>query len=122
LLRTLQAPPPKGSLQEWCLIYLLERLEDIEHAKFRALAQLSVDKEEGAKAFEDYLQIAFPTLALKRKKQDAETKRVLDWWTSFKSVEVTPLVPPQIVSKMNAKKMQGNQHKRAEDIYNQIRR
>lgn len=122
MLRTLQAPPPKGSLQEWCLIYLLERLEDIEHAKFRALAQLIADKEEGAKAFEDYLQVAFPTLALRRQKQDEETKKVLNWWTSFKSIEVTPLVPPQIVSRMNAKKMQGQQHTRAEGIYNQIRR
>lgn len=122
LLRTLQAPPQKGSLQEWCLIYLLDRLEDIEHAKFRALAQLIVDKEEGAKAFEDYLMIAFPSLALRRKKQDEETKKVLNWWTSFKSIEVTPLVPPQIVSKMNAKKMQGKAHNRADGIYGRIRR
>jgi hypothetical protein len=122
LLRTLQAPPPKGSLQEWCLIFLLERLEDIEHAKFRALAQIGVDKEEGAKAFEQYLNIAFPSLALKRKQQDEETKKVLNWWTSFKSIEVVPLVPPKIKSRVQAKKLQGDAHKRAEDIYKRIRR
>jgi hypothetical protein len=122
LLRTLQAPPSRGSLQEWCLIFLLERLEDIEHAKFRALAQLNIDAEEGAKAFEDYLTVAFPSLALRRKKQSEENKRVLDWWTSFKSIEVTPLVPPTIKSKVNARKMQGPAHQKANDIYNRIRR
>ncbi len=101
---------------------MLNRLEDIEHAKFRALAQLSIDAEEGAKAFEDYLSIAFPSLAMRKKKQAEESKKVLDWWTSFKSIEVTPLVPPQIKSKVNAKKMEGAKHQRANDIYNRIRR
>lgn len=93
LLRTLQAPPPQGSLQEWALIFLLDRLEDIEHARFRALAQIIVDKEEGAKAFEDYMNIAFPSLAQRKKKREEQMKKLLTAWTSIGGLKVTPLTP-----------------------------
>ena len=68
LLETLRAPPPKGSLQESALILLLMKLESIEHARFRALAQITVDKDKGVEAFEEYMKIAFPYLdAAKRR-------------------------------------------------------
>jgi hypothetical protein len=93
LLRTLQAPPPRGSLQEWALIFLLDRLEDIEHARFRALAQLTIDKKEGVKAFEDYMNIAFPSLAIRKKQKEEETKAVMKAWVGRGPMKVTPLVP-----------------------------
>lgn len=122
MLKTLQAPPPRGSLQEWCLIYLLDRLEDIEHAKFRALAQIGVDKEAGAKAFGEYLEIAFPSIALRKRKKDEETKKVLDWWTSFKTIEVKSMMPARVKSKVKAKKLEGEEHRRADAFYNRIRK
>lgn len=93
LLRTLQAPPPRGSLQEWALIFLLDRLEDIDHARFRALAQLTIDKKEGIKAFEDYMNIAFPSLAIRKKQKEEEAKAVMKEWVNRGPMKVVPLVP-----------------------------
>lgn len=46
---------------------LMMKLETIEHAKFRAHAQIIIDKEKGIEAFEEYMKIAFPYLAATRK-------------------------------------------------------
>jgi hypothetical protein len=110
-----------GSLQEWCLIFLLDRLEDIEHAKFRALAQLQLDQESGVKAFEDYLNIAFPGLAMKRKKRDEESKKVLDWWTGLGGLKVRPMIPERGKSRVKVRMAQGAVAERAEDIYRKLK-
>lgn len=120
LLRTLQAPPPKGSLQEWALIFLLDRLEDIEHARFRALAQILVNKEEGAKAFEEYMAIAFPSIALRKKKRGEDMAKVLKAWTSSGPLRVIPLMPLQGRSKLKAR-TQYEHHERAGRLYRQLR-
>lgn len=60
LFQTLREPPPKGSVRESILIMYVMHKEEAEHAKFRALAQLLVDKEAGVKAFEEYFDLAFP--------------------------------------------------------------
>ena len=91
LLRTLQAPPEKGSLQEWALIFLLDRIEDREHAQFRALAQILIDKDSGVEAFEDYMRIAFPSLAKRKKQRDDVMKDLLTNWTSSGPLKVIPL-------------------------------
>jgi len=99
-LRTLQAPPRPGSLQEWLLILLLDRLEDIEHARFRALAQLILvsgsDKQDaGIEAFEDYMKIASPSLEGRKKAQAQEAYDALRSWIAEGPLKVTPLVGPR---------------------------
>lgn len=71
MLQTLQAPPKKGTLRESALTLLLMRLESIEHARFRALAQIVIDKDKGVEAFEEYMKVAFPYLeGVKRREKN----------------------------------------------------
>lgn len=62
MLKTLRAPPKHGSLQESVLTLLHMKLETIEHARFRALSQIIIDKEKGVETFEEYMKLAFPYL------------------------------------------------------------
>jgi len=117
LLRTLRAPPPKGSLQEWALVFLLERLESIEHARYLALVQVIIDKEAGAERFDDYMNIAFPALALRKKQRDEETKKVLRWWVDRGPMTVTPLAPLTLKSKLKSRVAQVNQDEHANRFY-----
>lgn len=77
LLKTLQAPPPKGSLRESVLVLLLMKLETIEHARFRALAQIIVDQKKGVDAFEEYMKIAFPYLEIAKSRDKEKYLEVL---------------------------------------------
>lgn len=53
------------------MILLLVQLETIEHARFRALSQIVIDKEKGVEAFEEYMKLAFPYLSsMKRRDKD----------------------------------------------------
>ena len=74
------------------LILLLDRLEDIEHAKFRALAQIQVDKEAGVEAFEEYMKIAFPSLEGRKKASADSAKAALLSWIKEGPLKVTPLM------------------------------
>lgn len=59
---------------------LNDRLEDIAHAQFRALAQLIIDPTEGVKAFEQYTKVAFPGFEKRREQQSDNLKKELfDW-------------------------------------------
>lgn len=73
------------------MIFMLDRLEDLEHARFRALAQILIDKDEGVKAFEDYIKIAFPSLAKRKQKREEEMKGLLKSWTDSGPMTVVPL-------------------------------
>ena len=57
-------------------MYVLQR-DRIEHAKFRALAQILVDKEKGPEAFDEYRQIHFPWLEKQKNRNKAEHLRLL---------------------------------------------
>jgi hypothetical protein len=120
LLRTLQAPPPQGSLQEWALILLIDRLEDIDHARLRALAQILINKEEGAKAFEEYTRIAFPSMQKRKEKRDDEMKKMLRAWTSTGPVKVIPLHEARGRSKLKQRHIQV-EGEMAARIYGKIR-
>ena len=103
MLKTLRAPPPKGSLQESVLILLLMRLESIEHAKFRALAQIYIDKDKGIEAFEEYVKIAFPYMkAIKDRSKDA-ARNELQSWVGKGQIMVRPMAAAKGQSKMKAK-------------------
>jgi len=120
LLRTLQAPPSKGSLQEWALIFLLDKLEDIEHARYLALVQVLINKEEGVKAFGDYMKIAFPSLALRKNQKEEETKAVLNWWTKRGPMKITPLAPLTLKSKLKTRVVQVNQDEKTNEFYRDL--
>ena len=99
LFHTLKQPPPSGSLQEYVLLLYLDRVEDIEHAKFRALAQMVLtigaeNQESGIKAFEDYMNKAFPNLRTKTKKKHDQMMDVLKNWVSQGPLAVKPLGNP----------------------------
>ena len=51
--------------------------ENIEHAKFRALAQIVLDPAKGSEAFEEYMKIAFPYMTGAKKKFADEAKEVM---------------------------------------------
>lgn len=57
---------------------MILRLEEIEHAKLRALAQIILDKEKGVEAFQDYMKTAFPYL------QTARDREKADWIAKLK--------------------------------------
>ena len=121
MLRTLQAPPPKGSLQEWTLIFLLDRLEDIEHARFRALAQVLIDKESGVEAFEDYMRIAFPSMHQRKKKRDDGMKELLKSWTSKGPLQVIPLQEKRGTSRLKQRLVRV-EDERLDNLYGKINR
>ena len=102
------------------MMFLLNRLEDIEHARFRALAQLIADKEEGIKAFEKYMQIAFPALALQKRQKDEETKKVLAQWLARGPMRVTPITPPTIRSRMMTRVVKVDTDEKANALYRQL--
>lgn len=85
---------------------LLDRLEDIEHARYLALVQVIINQEEGVKAFNGYMDLAFPSLALRKKQQEDETKKVLQWWTQRGPMKVIPLAPLTLKSKLKSRVVQ----------------
>jgi hypothetical protein len=99
---------------------LHDRLEDIEHARFRALAQLLIDKTEGAKAFEAYIKIAFPSAEQRKKQQDQNLKKILFDWTSRGPLKVTPIAEPRATSKMKSRAVRV-QNDLADRVYNKVK-
>jgi len=121
----LQAPPPKGSLQEWALILAISREEDIEHAKFRALAQIIMEvnaekPEAGTKAFEEYMQKAFPSLETKKKRKDDEVKKALQAWIAQGPLQVTPMAKQGKVRSRMVHRIQEVDKGKASTLYKKV--
>ena len=83
---------------------MMDRLESIDHAKFRALSQIILEagsdgegQEAGIKAFEEYMDIAFPGNASKKTKKEDAIKEQLKWWINRGPVKFTPM--PQFEKK-----------------------
>lgn len=74
--------------------------ETIEHARFRALAQITIDKEKGIEAFEEYMKIAFPYLEASKKKERGDHIKALQHWVSKGPIGVQPLVMPKMKSRL----------------------
>lgn len=78
---------------------LLDRLEDIEHARFRALAQIilvsgSEKQDAGIEAFEDYMKIAFPSLEQRKETKKQQARNALMSWIKEGPLKVTALSQP----------------------------
>jgi len=103
LLQTLRAPPKVGSLLESVLILLLMKQENIEHARFRALAQIMINQEKGVEAFEEYMKMAFPYLEATKRKQSEGVAKMIDAEIRRGAFAITPQAQTPIKSKMHSK-------------------
>jgi len=122
MLQTLQAPPPRGSLQESALILLLMKQESIEHARFRALAQITIDNEKGVEAFEEYMKIAFPYLESAKSQDRKKFIDLLQKEASRGPIGVTAVPEPKIRSKLKRKmsSVTPEMKQRADKLYKKL--
>lgn len=102
MLKTLRAPPERGTLRESVLTLLMMKQETIEHAKFRALAQITIDKEKGIEAFEEYMKIAFPYLEASKKKERADHVQLLQKEVSRGALTVRAVPQPTMKSRVSS--------------------
>ncbi len=103
---------------------LLMRLEDIEHAKLRALAQIFMDKEKGVEAFDDYMKKAFPYLDSIKNKEKSDHIKALERWVKSGPMKVTPLTTPKMQSRLKTKAAAGPKkkfdEKKADALYSKL--
>jgi len=123
----MQAPPESGSLQEWVLILTLDREEDVEHARFRALAQLilsiGAEKQDSAiTAFEDYMKRAFPSLETKKQRTKDKMFQALKDWVGGGPLRVTPMAMPSKVKSRMVQRITGIDRGRPSQIYSRLGR
>lgn len=79
------------------------RLESIEHARFRALAQILISKEHGTEAFEEYMKLAFPYLEATNRKRNEEAIRVMEQEIKRGPLVVKPQQTTVLKSKMQSR-------------------
>lgn len=84
----------------------LDRVESIEHAKFRALSQILLttgaeDQSSGIEAFEDYMRKAFPNAETKKKKKHSAMMDALKEWVGLGPLGVVPM--PSLTAKGKSK-------------------
>lgn len=95
------------------------RLENIEHAKFRAQAQIFMDQEQGVEAFEEYMKIAFPYLESVKQREKSDHIKALEDWVSRGPMKITPMLSPKMQSRMKHKVV-ATDHKRDPDKANKL--
>lgn len=100
LLATLREPPRRGSAREFALIMYSTMRDRIEHAKVRALAQAMIDKEEGVKAFDEYMKLAFPWHEDHKVKRDVDMKKIMAEEIKRGALLVTSDKPRVVQSKL----------------------
>jgi hypothetical protein len=106
MLKTLQAPPRVGSLRESVLLLALMMTEHIDHAKFRAMAQVVIDKDKGMEAFDEYMKTAFPYLETQKTRERQQYIDILKNELKHGALAVKPVVPPTLRSRLKEKHQQ----------------
>jgi 2-oxo-4-hydroxy-4-carboxy--5-ureidoimidazoline (OHCU) decarboxylase len=98
------------------------RLETIEHARFRALAQIYVDKEKGIEAFEEYVKIAFPYMTAVKDRSKEAAHNALKSWVGSGQIMVRAMPESKGKSKMRAKltKTTTQTREQAESLYKKM--
>lgn len=76
------------------------KIESIEHARFRALAQILVSKEQGVEAFEEYMKVAFPYLEATKRRTHEQATQILKQEIGRGPIVVTPQQTTAIKSKL----------------------
>lgn len=100
----------------------VNRLEDIEMARFHALAQIIVDKEKGVEAFERYTKIAFPGFESRKRRTDDDFKKQLRDWVKTGPLKVTPMQTPQGKSRMKTRATKVLKDSRLGSLYDRMNR
>jgi hypothetical protein len=98
----------------------LFRLEDVEHAKFRALAQVQLDKEKGIEAFEEYVKIAFPGQTALKREQATEAHQALKQWVDSGPLKVTPLQQPTARSRLKQRVVARMASREDSELYDKV--
>jgi len=80
------------------------KLETIEHARFRAISQIIIDKDKGVTAFEEYMKLAFPYLEATKNKDRQDNIARLKEWVDRGPFAVKPLQVPNLKSRIAAAK------------------
>jgi hypothetical protein len=103
---------------------LVVKLETIEHARFRALAQIVIDKEKGIEAFEEYMKIAFPYLEATKKKERGDHIKHLQKEVSRGALSVRAIENPTMKSRVATAKARTQPQSAAEErrIYRRMGR
>jgi hypothetical protein len=79
------------------------KIESIEHAKFRALAQIQISKKEGVEAFEEYMKLAFPYLAAVKQQKHAQAIKILEAEIKRGAFSIRPQAQPLMRSKLQSR-------------------
>jgi len=124
LFQSLREPPERGSLRESVLVLYVLKKEQIEHARFRALAQGIVNKEKAVEAFEQYQRAAFPWIET-QKRRDAEAHiKLLVEEVKRGTLGIRPLWEKPIRSRMRTRIVQRDEAVRSEksmdDLYGKL--
>ena len=112
-----------GSLQESVLILLLMKQESIEHARFRALAQITIDKEKGIEAFDEYMKVAFPYMEATKRRERAQYMELMSREIKRGPLGVTPIQMPTVRSKLKTrvvKKKEAATKREADSLYRKL--
>lgn len=102
---------------------LLMKLEAIEHAKFRAMSQINVDKDKGVEAFEDYMKIAFPYIEAQKGRDKQEHLERLKQEIGRGPVSITAVMQTKMRSKLKTKMVQRKKpqsREEADDLYKKL--
>lgn len=94
---------------------LLMKLEAVEHARFRALAQILINQDAGSKAFDEYMKIAFPYMDASKERDKKEAKEVLKEWLDQGAFNVRPLPMPKMKSKLKTRMLKRTKPKTREE-------
>jgi hypothetical protein len=94
------------------------KLESIEHAKFRALAQIMVDRSKGAEVFADYMKVAFPYLEASQRKDKDHYVELLKKEVGRGAIAVSPLAVPRYRSKLKTRVLEYSPE--TKDLYEKL--
>lgn len=89
--------------------------ENIEHARFRALAQIMISQDKGIEAFEEYMKIAFPYLEATKRKQSEDVAKMIEQEIKRGPIVVTPQ-NNEMTSKMKSKLMARQQDQTRDQV------
>lgn len=96
------------------------RLEDVEHAKFRALAQIQLDAEKGIEAFEEYVKVAFPGHTSRKREEAEEARKALQQWVGTGPLKVSPLQRPTARSRLKQRVVARMAAQEDSELYNKV--
>jgi hypothetical protein len=106
------------------LTLLVVKQETIEHARFRALSQLIIDKDKGIEAFEEYMKIAFPYLEATKRKEKTDHIKLLQNEIGRGALTVRPVQSPTYKSRVASARARTAPQSQAEErrIYRRMGR